>query len=133
MDDARHQAEQVTLGVDTRAEQHVAVALDGRGRRLGTCTIPTTSSGFAELLRWAGRYGELDQVGIEGTGSYGAGLSRWLRARGVAVVEVDRPDRRTRRLRGKSERPMPKPRHEPWAPMKRRGTRSSQLVPVVGD
>jgi transposase len=103
MDDPTQQAEQVTLGVDTHAEQHVAVALDERGRRLGTCTIPTTSSGFAELMRWASQYGELDRVGIEGTGSYGAGLARWLRARSVAVVEVDRPARRTRRLRGKSD------------------------------
>jgi transposase len=103
MDDPKPKAEQITLGVDTHAEQHVAVALDERGRRLGTCTIPTTSSGFAELLRWASQYGELGQVGIEGTGSYGAGLARWFQARGVAVVEVARPDRRTRRLRGKSD------------------------------
>ena len=81
MDDARRTREQVTLGVDTHAELHVAAALDERGRLLGTCTIPTTSIGFAELVRWASQYGELTQVGIEGTGSYGAGLARWLRAR----------------------------------------------------
>jgi transposase len=95
--------ERVTLGVDTHAEQHVAAALDERGRLLGTCAIPTTSSGFAQLVRWAHEYGELDKVGIEGTGSYGAGLARWLRAQSVLVVEVDRPDRRTRRRRGKSD------------------------------
>jgi transposase len=77
--------------------------LDERGRRLATCTIPTTPAGFAELVRWAAQYGELAQVGIEGTGSYGAGLARWLRAHGVVIVEVDRPDRRTRRRRGKSD------------------------------
>jgi transposase len=55
------------------------------------------------LVRWAEQYGEVAQVGMEGTGSYGAGLARWLRAREVAVVEVDRPDRRTRRRRGKSD------------------------------
>src|SRR5207302_9707481 len=72
-------------------------------RLLGTCTIPTTATGFAELLRWTTQYGEIAQVGIEGTGSYGAGLARWLRAHDVVVVEVDRPDRRTRRRRGKSD------------------------------
>src|SRR6266478_5227639 len=103
MRDPTQQPERVTLGADTHAEQHVAAALDERGRLLGTCTIPTTTSGFAELVRWASAYGELGQVGIEGTGSYGAGLARWLGARQIAVVEVDRPDRRTRRRRGKSD------------------------------
>jgi transposase len=95
--------EQVTLGVDTHADLHVAAALDERGRLLATCAIATTPTGFADLVRWAAPYGELARVGIEGTGSYGAGLARWLRARGVVVVEVDRPDRRTRRRRGKSD------------------------------
>jgi transposase len=101
--DVRQTREQVTLGVDTHAELHVAAALDERGRLLGTCTIPTTTSGYTELLRWTGQYGDLVQVGIEGTGSYGAGLARWLHARQVTVIEVDRPDRRTRRRRGKSD------------------------------
>src|SRR5207302_10478142 len=101
MHDPTQQPERVTLGVDTHAEQHVAAALDERGRLLGTCTFPTTLSGFAELVRWASQYGELGLVGIEGTGSYGAGLARWLHSRSVTVIEVDRPDRRTRRRRGK--------------------------------
>jgi transposase len=103
LDDARQAREQVTLGVDTHAELHVAAALDERGRLLGTCTVPTTTAGYSELVRWTGQYGDLALVGIEGTGSYGAGLTRWLRARHVTVVEVDRPDRRTRRRRGKSD------------------------------
>ncbi len=103
MDEVKQTREQVILGVDTHAEVHVAAALDERGRLLGTCTIPTTSTGFAELVRWADQYGDLAKVGMEGTGSYGAGLARWLRARHVSVVEVDRPDRRTRRRRGKSD------------------------------
>jgi transposase len=103
MDDPQQRLELVTLGVDTHAEQHVAAALDERGRLLGTCTLPTTAAGFAELLRWASQYGELATVGMEGTGSYGAGLARWLRKRSIAVIEVDRPDRRTRRRRGKSD------------------------------
>jgi transposase len=103
LDAARQACEQVTLGVDTHADLHVAAALDERGRFLGTCTIPTTAAGYSELVRWTGQYGELARVGIEGTGSFGAGLARWLCARGIAVVEVDRPDRRTRRRRGKSD------------------------------
>ena len=96
----------VTVGVDTHADVHVGVALDQVGRRLGTRAIPTTPAGFAELVAWASAFGVLERVGIEGTGSYGAGLARWLRARGVVVVEVERPDRRgrqARRRRGKSD------------------------------
>jgi transposase len=60
---------------------------------LGALAIPTTPAGFAELVAWARGFGVLERIGIEGTGSYGAGLARWLRARGLAVVEVERPDR----------------------------------------
>jgi transposase len=101
--DVGQRPEVVTLGVDTHADQHVMAALDERGRLLGTTSVSTTPAGFAELVAWAGQYGELGQVGVEGTGSYGAGLARWLHARGVRVVEVDRPDRRIRRRRGKSD------------------------------
>jgi transposase len=80
-----------------------AAALDERGRLLGTCAIPTTATGFTELVRWTCQYGEIARVGMEGTGSYAAGLARWLRARDITVIEVDRPDRRTRRRRGKSD------------------------------
>ena len=82
----------VTLGVDTHADTHVAAALDQAGRLLGTRTIPTTPAGDAALLAWASTLGHVDRIGVEGTGSYGAGLARWLRAHGQAVVEVDRPD-----------------------------------------
>jgi transposase len=96
-------ATQVTVGVDTHADVHVAAALDALGRVLGTRTVPSTPAGFAELAAWAGRFGPAPRFGIEGTGSYGAGLARWLRPRGHAVLEVERPDRRTRRRRGKSD------------------------------
>ena len=96
-------ARPVTLGVDTHADVHVAAALAERGRRLGTRSVPTTPAGFAELAAWAGRFGPLERAGIEGTGRYGAGLARWLGARGVTVVEVDRPDRRARRRHGTSD------------------------------
>ena len=94
---------QVTLGVDTHAEVHVAAAVDQLGRLLGTHSVPTTPAGYAALLSWAGRFGTLGPVGVEGTGSYGAGLARWLRSRGVQVIEVERPKRQDRRRMGKSD------------------------------
>ena len=94
---------QVTVGVDTHADVHVAVAKDSFGRRLDTTAIPTTPAGYAELLGWAQRLGQIEAWGIEGTGSFGAGLSRFLRAEGQVVAEVNRPDRQTRRRRGKSD------------------------------
>jgi len=93
----------ITIGVDTHTDVHVAVALDGLGGRLGTRSVSTDRKGYEELLRWAGTLGQVGRVGIEGPGSYGSGLTRWLRARGIDVVEVDRPDRGTRRREGKSD------------------------------
>jgi transposase len=103
---AQHGGVRVTVGVDTHTDQHVGVALDQFGRRLGTRSVPTTPAGFAALLAWARDFGVLEQLGIEGTGSYGAGLTRWLRAHGLAVVEVERPHRHGRQGRrrpGKSD------------------------------
>jgi transposase len=93
----------VTLGVDTHAEVHVAVALDQLGRRLGACTVATTPAGARELLCWASQFGPIQQVGCEGTSSWGLGLARFLRAEGLAVLDVNRPSRQTRRRRGKSD------------------------------
>src|SRR3989441_13169778 len=93
----------VPVGVDSPPGVHRPGALDQLGRLLGTHAVPTTAAGYAALMRWARRFGPVERVGIEGTGSYGAGLSRWLRARGVGVVEVERPKRQTRRRRGKSD------------------------------
>ena len=104
--DARDDEVRVTVGVDTHVDQHVGVAVDQFGRRLGTRSVPTTPAGFAALLAWARDFGVIEQIGIEGTGSYGAGLSRWLRAQGLVVIEVERPhrhDRQARRRRGKSD------------------------------
>jgi transposase len=93
----------ITVGVDTHADSHVAVALDQLGRLVGTRTIPTTPAGYAALLAWATTLGTVDRIGVEGTGSYGAGLTRWLRAHGQVVIEVDRPDRAARRRQGKTD------------------------------
>jgi Transposase len=81
----------ITVGVDRHADNHVAVALDQLGRLLGTRTIPTTPAGYAALLAWASTLGKVDRIGVEGTGSYGAGLTRWLHAHGQVVIEVTGP------------------------------------------
>ncbi len=93
----------VFVGVDTHSDAHVAVALDGTGRRLGELAITNDRSGYARLWDWALRFGVLVAAGVEGTGSYGAGLSRFLRARGVSVLEVNRTSRQHRRRHGKHD------------------------------
>jgi transposase len=93
----------VVLGVDTHLDLHVAVALDQLGRRLGELTVPSTTRGYERLLRWAESFGPVGCAGIEGTSSYGAGLSRHLKAVGVSVVEIERPKRRHLRRNGKSD------------------------------
>lgn len=91
----------VTLGVDTHADVHVGVVLDQFGRRLGDKAVPTIEAGYVGLVDWARGFGVLDRAGVEGTSSYGAGLARFLRSRGVRVVEVNRPNRQHRRRFGK--------------------------------
>ncbi|MHB1534732.1 MAG: IS110 family RNA-guided transposase [Acidimicrobiales bacterium] len=93
----------VTGGVDTHSELHVAAVIDGVGRVLGTETFEASARGYGRLLAWMRSFGDLDKVGVEGTGSYGAGLDRYLSAHGVEVVEVVRPNRQKRRQRGKSD------------------------------
>ncbi len=93
----------VTGGVDTHQDQHVAAALDQLGRVLGTESFPTTVAGYRQLLTWLRRHGQLDKVGVEGTGSYGAALARHLAGQGVEVIEVARPNRQVRRRFGKSD------------------------------
>jgi len=93
----------VIVGVDTHRDEHVAVALDQLGTRVGTLRLATTVQGYIDLERWARELGEVAAFGVEGTGSYGAGLARFLMGRGYRVVEVNRPDRSTRRRVGKSD------------------------------
>jgi len=93
----------ITGGVDTHADTHVAAALDPIGGLLGVQEFPATTAGYAGLLSWLGGFGTVCLVGIEGTGSYGAGLTRHVTAAGVRVVEVDRSDRQDRRRQGKSD------------------------------
>jgi transposase len=93
----------ITGGVDTHADMHVAAALDSVGGLLGVREFPATAAGYASLLSWLRSLGNLALAGVEGTGSYGAGLARYLAAAGVRVVEVDRPDRQDRARQGKSD------------------------------
>ena len=93
----------ITGGVDTHADIHVAAALDPIGGLLGVQEFPATAGGYAGLLGWLGGFGTVALVGIEGTGSYGAGLARHVTAAGIRVVEVDRSDRQDRRRQGKSD------------------------------
>ena len=93
----------VTGGVDTHQDTHMAAALDGVGAQLGIRQFTATPDGYDELLSWLQSFGTVGLVGVEGTGSYGAGLTRHLHAAGVRVVEVDRPNRQNRRRRGKSD------------------------------
>jgi transposase len=94
---------QITGGVDTHLEFHVAAAVDANGGVLGVETFSTRGAGYAQLVAWLQRFGPIDRVGVEGTGSYGTGLTRHLRSEGIMVVEVDRPNRQARRRHGKSD------------------------------
>src|SRR5438128_3775769 len=93
----------ITGGVDTHADVHVAAALDPIGGLLGAEEFATTPAGYDRLLGWLGGFGTVCLVGIEGTGSYGAGLSRHVTAAGIRVIEAGRSDRQDRRRQGKSD------------------------------
>ncbi len=90
-------------GVDTHKDFHVAVMINMIGHVLGTARFDATPAGYASLLAWMTGYGPVAKISVEGTGAYGAGLARHLTAAGVDVIEINRPDRQTRRRRGKSD------------------------------
>jgi transposase len=94
---------EVIGGVDTHGRTHHAAVIDSAGRLLGDGEFAATAAGYRSLLEWLAGFGTVGKVGVEGTGTYGAGLARYLTRSGVAVVEVDRPDRKTRRSKGKSD------------------------------
>lgn len=93
----------IFLGVDTHADTNTAAITDPIGRHLGDRTFNTTPAGNRELLAWANEFGPIHIAGVEGTGCYGAHLARFLTGHDIDVVEVDRPDRKTRRHQGKSD------------------------------
>lgn len=102
MNNSRNKAE-VILGVDTHLDTHVGALLNSQGHLLGCLTVTTNSNGYDRLVVWANSFGRLKRAGVEGTGTYGAGLASVLREHGVEVFEVNRPDRSKRRLQGKSD------------------------------
>jgi transposase len=93
----------VVGGVDTHADVHVAAAIDGNGGVLGIEAFPADAAGYQDLFGWLSEFGDVSLVGVEGTGSYGVGLARFFHDQQIAVVEVDRPNRQTRRKVGKSD------------------------------
>jgi transposase len=93
----------ITGGVDTHLDTHVAAALDPLGRLVGTESFDADATGYKALLDWLEGFGQVTTIGVEGTGSYGTGLTRFLRRKGVEVVEVDRQNRQARRSQGKSD------------------------------
>jgi transposase len=93
----------IIIGVDTHKSTHAAVAIGALGARVGSLSIPANGRGYQALLDWARSLGSIQAIGIEGTGSYGAGLSRFLSERGCSVLEANRPSRQLRYRRGKDD------------------------------
>lgn len=94
---------EVILGVDTHLDKHVGVVINGLGKFLGQLETDANSTGYHQLLKWTLSFGDLQRAGIEGTGTYGAGLARFLSEQGILIFEINRPDRSMRRFRGKSD------------------------------
>ncbi|MFE4962692.1 transposase [Streptomyces sp. NPDC056660] len=90
-------------GIDTHTDFHQAAVIDTVSRQLATESFETTPDGYWRLLEWFASHGEIIAVGMEGTGSYGAELARFMRGNELTVIEVDRPDRKARRANGKSD------------------------------
>ena len=99
----QQQTNEVILGVDTHLDKHVGVIIDGFGKYLGSLSVETNPAGYLQLLKWAQSFGHLQRSGIEGTGTYGAGLAHFISEHDIQVLEINRPDRSMRRFRGKSD------------------------------
>lgn len=100
---SKRQFNEVILGVDTHLNNHIGAVIDNVGKVLGHLSIEANGSGYRKLLKWAQSFGQLQRAGVEGTGTYGAGLARFLSRQSVLVLEINRPDRSMRRFRGKSD------------------------------
>lgn len=101
--DTEQLGELVILGVDTHLDTHVAVVIDDRGKYLSEHSFETKIKGYHALLKWAQSFGRVERAGVEGTGTYGAGLATYLAKQSVTVYEINRPNRSMRRFRGKSD------------------------------
>ena len=98
------------VGVDTHKHIHVAVAIDTQGARIEDRSFAADSRGYQQLAEWARSLGRVETFGIEGSNSYGAGLTSVLRRAGYPVIEVNRGDRRARREQRLERPPGPPPR-----------------------
>jgi hypothetical protein len=98
-----HRRHRVVIGVDTRKYVHVAVALDEFGGLIDSQDFAADRAGYSKLIDWAAYLDRKLTFAIEGTGSYGAGLTAAVRRRDIGIIEVLRTDRRDRRLRGKND------------------------------
>ncbi|WP_313061975.1 IS110 family transposase [Agrobacterium cavarae] len=103
MEQKNKPARHVVGGLDTHKDLHVAAVVDDYDRVLETRSFPTTRNGYRLMLAWMRTFGELQRVGVECTGSYGAGLLRYMQAADVEVLVVTIPDRHDRRRRGKND------------------------------
>lgn len=90
-------------GIDTHQELRVAAVIDTAEAALATHSFSTTRAGYRPLIRWMRSFGDIARIGVEGTGSYGAGITRHLADARIEVLEVDRPDRSDRRRKGKDD------------------------------
>src|ERR1700756_4971714 len=90
-------------GVDTHKDLHVAAVVDEQDRVIGTRSFATTRQGYRQMLAWMRAFGDLQRIGVESTGSYGAGLLRFMQQAKVTVLEVTTPDKQDRRRRGKND------------------------------
>ena len=118
----------VVGGIDTHGEVHVVAALDGIGGLLGSESFGANPAGYEALLTWLESFGTVAKVGVEGTGSYGAGIARHLARAGIVVIEIDRPNRQIRRNAGKSDPSTPSKRPEP--PFRGRRARGPRAATV---
>jgi transposase len=96
-------SDEVVLGVDTHRDQHTAAVVSVAGVLRGCRQFPATGQGYRDLLCWARGLGVVRRAGVECTGSYGMSLSRLLQGERVSVLEVNQPDKRARRHRGKTD------------------------------
>jgi transposase len=102
-DQNSNHTEEIILGVDTHKDLHVAAVITSLGALRESKTFPASTAGYQALLSWAGTFGVLRRAGVECTGSYGAALARHLRSAGIEVIEVNQPDKATRRRQGKTD------------------------------
>ena len=103
MEGKERSAGRIVGGVDTHKDLHVAAVVDELDRVLASRCFATTRHGYKQMVAWMGAFGSLQRVGIEATGTYGAGLLRYMQKAGIEVLEVTTPDKHDRRKRGKND------------------------------